>query len=124
MSGRRTRRRLAIGRRRRSGADGDRATAASRPRPPCSAPSSRSAASPRPEEDEDDAVKPLPDRLVSELTAYRTLALRDAVANNPHVAMTALLHKLCLDTFQHTRVGRLSRSVGAAGVLLRSSRRT
>ena len=58
-----------------------------------------------PEEDEDDAVKPLPDRLVSELTAYRTLALRDAVANNPHVAMTALLHKLCLDTFQHAAAG-------------------
>jgi ParB family chromosome partitioning protein len=57
---------------------------------------------PEAEEDEDDTVKPLPDRLVSELTAYRTLALRDAVANNPHVAMTTLLHKLCLDTFQHT----------------------
>src|ERR1700733_3809321 len=57
------------------------------------------------EEDEDDTVKPLPDRLVSELTAYRTLALRDAVANNPHVAMTALLHKLCLDTFQHAAPG-------------------
>jgi len=58
-----------------------------------------------PEEDEDDAVKPLPDRLVSELTAYRTLALRDAVANNPRIAMTALLHKLCLDTFQHAASG-------------------
>ena len=58
-----------------------------------------------PEDDEDDVVKPLPDRLVSELTAYRTLALQDAVANNPHVAMTALLHKLCLDTFQHTAAG-------------------
>jgi ParB family chromosome partitioning protein len=57
------------------------------------------------EEDEEDTVKPLPDRLVSELTAYRTLALRDAVANNPHVAMTALLHKLCLDTFQHAASG-------------------
>jgi ParB family chromosome partitioning protein len=58
-----------------------------------------------PEDDEDDVVKPLPDRLLSELTAYRTLALRDAVANNPHVAMTALLHKLCLDAFQHTATG-------------------
>jgi ParB family chromosome partitioning protein len=57
------------------------------------------------EEDDDDAVKPLPDRLVSELTAYRTLALRDALASNPHVAMTALLHKLCLDTFQHAASG-------------------
>ena len=34
-----------------------------------------------------------------ELTAYRTLALRNAVAENPHVAMTALLHKLVSDTF-------------------------
>jgi ParB family transcriptional regulator, chromosome partitioning protein len=60
---------------------------------------------PEAEEDEDDTVKPLPDRLMSELTAYRTLALRDAVANNPQVAMTALLHKLCLDTFQHSAAG-------------------
>jgi ParB family chromosome partitioning protein len=58
-----------------------------------------------PEEDEDDAIKPLPDRLLSELTAYRTLALRDAVANDPRVAMTALLHKLCVDTFQHVASG-------------------
>ena len=57
------------------------------------------------EEDEDDTVKPLADRLVSELTAYRTLALREAVANNPQVEMTALLHKLCLDTFQHAATG-------------------
>lgn len=52
------------------------------------------------EDEEDDGIKPLPDRLVMELTAHRTLALRDAVATNPQVAMTALLHKLCLDTFQ------------------------
>ncbi len=54
-----------------------------------------------PEEDEDDAIKPLPERLVTELTAHRTLALRNALANNPHVAMTALLHKLVSDTFQN-----------------------
>jgi ParB family chromosome partitioning protein len=60
---------------------------------------------PEAEEDEEDTVTPLPDRLVSELTAYRSLALRDAVANNPHVAMTALLHKLCSDTFQHSAAG-------------------
>jgi len=60
---------------------------------------------PEADDDEDDTVKPLPDRLMSELTAYRTLALRDAVANNPHVAMTALLHKFCLDTFHHTAPG-------------------
>ena len=56
---------------------------------------------PEPQDDEDDVVKPLPERLVIELTAHRTLALRDALANNPHIAMTALLHKLVRDTFQH-----------------------
>jgi ParB family chromosome partitioning protein len=54
-----------------------------------------------PEDDEDDAIKPLPDRLVTELTAHRTLALRNALADNPYVAMTALLHKLVSDAFQH-----------------------
>jgi ParB family transcriptional regulator, chromosome partitioning protein len=54
---------------------------------------------------DDDAIKPLPERLVSELTAHRTLALRNAVANHPQVALTALLHKLCLDTFQHSAPG-------------------
>ena len=57
---------------------------------------------PEPEDEEDDVVKPLPERLVSELTAHRTLALRDALAGNPHVAVTALLHKLVLDTFHRT----------------------
>jgi ParB family chromosome partitioning protein len=52
-----------------------------------------------PEDDEDDSIKPLPERLVIELTAYRTLALRNAVAENPHIAMTALLHKLVSDNF-------------------------
>ncbi|MBA4806380.1 ParB/RepB/Spo0J family partition protein [Brevundimonas sp.] len=54
------------------------------------------------EEDEDDGVKPLPERLIIELTAHRTLALRDAVATNPRVALTMLLHKLASDTFRHT----------------------
>lgn len=50
--------------------------------------------------DEDEgALKPLPDRLLGELTAHRTLALRDAVAQNPAVALTALLHRFCLDAF-------------------------
>ncbi|WP_106755035.1 ParB/RepB/Spo0J family partition protein [Pannonibacter carbonis] len=53
------------------------------------------------EEEEEDGIKLLPERLVIELTAHRTLALRDAVASNPHVAMTALLHKLVSDTFLH-----------------------
>jgi ParB family chromosome partitioning protein len=36
---------------------------------------------------------------VTELTAHRTLALRDAVANEPTVAFRAVLHALCLNAF-------------------------
>ncbi|MGN8119263.1 ParB/RepB/Spo0J family partition protein [Labrys sp. 22185] len=53
------------------------------------------------EEEEEDGIRPLPERLLVELTAHRTLALRDAVAQHPEVAMTMLLHKLVCDTFQH-----------------------
>src|ERR1700758_3926481 len=34
--------------------------------------------------------------LVAELTAYRTLALREALANDPDMAFVAVLHALCL----------------------------
>jgi ParB family chromosome partitioning protein len=59
------------------------------------------ASEPEPAE-EDEGLKPLPERLMMELTAHRTLALRDALANDPHVALTALLHKLVVDTFART----------------------
>ena len=49
--------------------------------------------------EEDDAIRPLSDRLVTELTADRTLALRDALANEPNVAFQAVLHALCLSAF-------------------------
>ncbi len=52
-----------------------------------------------PEEDDDDAIKPLPDRLTTELTAERTLALRDKLASAPSVAFQAVLHRFCLDVF-------------------------
>lgn len=51
------------------------------------------------EEEEDDVAKPLPDRLITELTAHRTLALRDALANHPAVAFQAVLHSFVLATF-------------------------
>ncbi len=51
------------------------------------------------EPEDDDAVKPLPDRLLTELTAERTLALRDKLATTPAVAFQAVLHKFCLDAF-------------------------
>ncbi len=59
------------------------------------------AAEPEGEED-DSAIKPLPERLVSELTAHRTLALHDALATNPHVAMTALLHRLVMERYHYS----------------------
>ena len=53
----------------------------------------------RDEDSPADTLKPLPESLVTELTGYRTLALRDALATHPHVALTALLHRLVLDCF-------------------------
>ncbi|MCK1572767.1 ParB/RepB/Spo0J family partition protein [Bradyrhizobium sp. 174] len=51
------------------------------------------------EEEDDGTVTPLPDRLITELTAHRTLALRNALANNPAVAFQAVLHNFVLATF-------------------------
>jgi ParB family transcriptional regulator, chromosome partitioning protein len=51
------------------------------------------------EEDDEDAAKPLPDRLITELTAHRTLALRDALAENPAITFQAVLHNFVLTTF-------------------------
>lgn len=48
---------------------------------------------------EDEVIKPLPDRLVAELTAWRTLALQDALARDPATAFAAVLHALVLDAF-------------------------
>jgi ParB family chromosome partitioning protein len=55
-------------------------------------------AEPEPPE-EDDTIRPLSDRLVTELTAHRTLALRDSLANDAQVAFQAVLHALCLGAF-------------------------
>jgi ParB family chromosome partitioning protein len=54
-----------------------------------------------PEPDEGDALKPLSERLVTELTAWRTLALRDALARDPDAAHLAVLHGLALSAFYH-----------------------
>jgi ParB family chromosome partitioning protein len=53
---------------------------------------------PEPEEEED-GIKPLPDRLLCELTAHRTLALRVALGEHREVAFLAALHALCLKLF-------------------------
>ncbi len=64
------------------------------------------------EEEDDGALKPLPERLVMELTAHRTLALREAIGRSPDVALTLLLLKLVTDTF---------RTSSAAGSCLEAS---
>jgi ParB family chromosome partitioning protein len=50
-------------------------------------------------EDEEDNVKPLADRLVLDLTAARTVALRNALAKDPVIAFVAVLHAFVLKTF-------------------------
>jgi ParB family transcriptional regulator, chromosome partitioning protein len=64
------------------------------------------------EEEDDGVLKPLPERLVTELTSHRTLALREALGRSPDVALTLLLVKLVNDTF---------RSVGASSSCLEAS---
>lgn len=51
------------------------------------------------DEDDEDVTKPLPDRLIIELTAHRTLALRDALAENPAITFQAVLHNFVLAAF-------------------------
>jgi ParB family chromosome partitioning protein len=63
------------------------------------------AAEPDDEDEQDDMLRPLPDRLITELTTHRTLALRDAVATSPQIAFAAVLHALVLDSFYHYSSG-------------------
>jgi len=60
-------------------------------------------AGPNTSEDVDDieteTTARLSDRLVAELTAYRTLALREAIADDPDTALLALTHALVLKSF-------------------------
>jgi len=46
-----------------------------------------------------DGAAPLSEKLVAELTAYRTSGLRNALAQHPGVALMALVHALTLDLF-------------------------
>ncbi|MCO5066789.1 MAG: ParB/RepB/Spo0J family partition protein [Rhizobiaceae bacterium] len=51
------------------------------------------------EELEDDGIKPLPERLVFDLTAQKTLALRNALASDVDIAFVTVLHALVLQVF-------------------------
>ncbi len=52
-----------------------------------------------PDEPEGDATAPLTARLVSDLTAHRTMAMRETLAQNPDLALIALTHALVLRAF-------------------------
>jgi ParB family chromosome partitioning protein len=54
-----------------------------------------------------DSAKPLSEKLVAELTAYRTAGLRNALAEHSATALTAVVHAFATATF-HTLNDRLS----------------
>lgn len=54
-----------------------------------------------PPEEEDEPGKPISDRLVSELTAFRTVALREALGRHPDTAFLACLHAFVCKLFLH-----------------------
>ncbi|MDA9451108.1 ParB/RepB/Spo0J family partition protein [Bradyrhizobium sp. CCBAU 21360] len=64
------------------------------------------------DEDDDDVTRPLPDRLITELTAHRTLALRDALAENPAIAFQAVLHNFVLTAFYRFASSESSLEIG------------
>ena len=59
------------------------------------------------DDDDGDAVKPLSERLLAELSAHRTVALRNAVAAHPDVAFRSVLHGMCLRVFYHSQLRQL-----------------
>ena len=65
---------------------------------------------------EDDDAVTLPERLVIELTAYRSLALRDAIANDHAHAYLAVLHALTLQLF-YRRGGPSCLQINASDLL-------
>jgi ParB family chromosome partitioning protein len=58
-------------------------------------------AAPEAEPEEDEGLSPISDRLMTELTAHRTLGLRHALGERPDAAFLAALHVLTLKTFYH-----------------------
>jgi ParB family chromosome partitioning protein len=56
---------------------------------------------PAAESEEDEGLAPISDRLMTELTAHRTLGLRQALGEQPDVAFLAALHALTLKVFYH-----------------------
>ncbi|HET6525441.1 MULTISPECIES: ParB/RepB/Spo0J family partition protein [unclassified Sphingopyxis] len=86
------------------------------------APSADGAAGPgggdaaREAEEDESGLKPLSERLVSDLTAWRTLALQDAFAQSPATAYIAVLHAFVLSCFYgYSRESCLQTSINSVG---------
>jgi ParB family chromosome partitioning protein len=84
--------------------DGSESSAGTATRPNGASATSHGASSPAghpptESDEENEGFRPLSDRLLTELTSHRTLALREAVANDPDTAYLAILHALCLKLF-------------------------
>jgi ParB family chromosome partitioning protein len=62
----------------------------------------------------------IPERLKTELTAYRTLALREALAQDPGIAFLAVLHALVLKSFYSYGNDRSSLQIQASDWLVPS----
>ncbi|WP_432769510.1 MAG: ParB N-terminal domain-containing protein [Sphingopyxis sp.] len=78
-------------------------------------PSTSGQAAAKPDEEET-GLKPLSERLVSDLTAWRTLALQDAFAQSPDTAYVAVLHAFVLSCFYGcSRESCLQTSVQSVG---------
>lgn len=69
--------------------------------------------------DDQDDTPALPDRVVANLTAHRTAALRNALAEVPEMAVFALLHALVLRTFSCRPSERSCLEVRTGGAELR-----
>lgn len=74
-------------------------------------------ASPSVDEDETDTSPKFSDRLLTELTAQRTLALRNVLANDPEAAFLAATHALALNVFYGPGAFETCVEIGAKSVL-------
>ena len=58
-------------------------------------------AAPAQRDEDEEPFGPISDRLMTELSAHRTLGLRQALAEHPEIAFVAALHALTLKAFYH-----------------------
>jgi ParB family transcriptional regulator, chromosome partitioning protein len=68
------------------------------------------------DDDDGDVIKPLSERLLAELSAHRTVALRNAVAACPDVAFRSVLHGMCLRVFYHSSDNCMEINTTVSGV--------